>query len=232
VITPLITVTNNFSPALARAFSESRMKPDLARAVDRIMTHWVSFAMAKMYPAQRAAIKTRLEGRAAKAKFDQGRTIKTGKASKSARYLALRHSLAAYIVWSTNWEYKGEPARNMSPERFYAAVGRYIGARQFSAGYLRSGMRPALNTFRVRLGMAARDPQYKKHPLVGRAKAAQPSERVPTAEVENWAGGILEKFPNAFLDSLPEIEAEVTKWIAENLAERAAREGFTVTRRA
>lgn len=223
-------VINEFNPALVRAFSESRLKPDIARAVDRIMGLWVSFAMAKMYPAQKAAIKARLEAQAMKAKYQvaQRRVTKTGRESKGKRYQMLKNSVAAYIVWATNWKYKGQSVRTMNPEQFYAAVGRYIGARQFSVGYLRSGMRPALNTFRVRLGLPARDVKYRRGE-VGRAKRADASERIPTAEVENFAGGIIEKFPRAFIDSLPEVEAEVSRWIAQNLAERARGQGLNVT---
>ena len=230
MISTTFDVIDEFNPALVRAFAESRLKPDVSRAVDRIMAQWVSFAMAKMYPAQKAEIKQRLEARAMKAKFHhaQRRTTKTGRESKSARYQMLKDSLAAYIVWATNWRYKGQPARSMTPDQFYAAVGRYIGARQYSTGYLRSGMRPALNTFRVRLGIPARDVKYRRGE-VGRAKRADPSERIPTAEAENFAGGILEKFPRAFLDSLPEVEAIVTRWIGENIAQRARAQGLRVT---
>jgi hypothetical protein len=230
VISTNFEVINEFNPALLRAFSESRLRPDIARAVNEVMKFWVSFAMNKMYPAQKAAIKSRLEAQATKAKYQvaQMRVTKTGRESKGKRYQMLKNSVAAYIVWSTNWKYKGQSVRTMTPDQFYAAVGRYIGARQFSVGYLRSGMRPALNTFRARLGQPARDVKYRRGE-VGTAKRADLNERIPTAEVENFAGGIIEKFPRAFLDALPEVEAEVQKWITRNLAERARGQGLNVT---
>jgi hypothetical protein len=230
VISTTFEVVNEFNPALLRAFSESRLRLDIARAVNEVMKFWVSFAMNKMYPAQRAAIKSRLEAQATKAKFQvaQRRVTKTGKESKAARYQMLKNSVAAYIVWATNWKYKGQPARTMTPDQFYVAVGRYIAARQFSVGYLRSGMRPALNTFRARLGQQARDVKYRRGE-VGTAKRADLNERIPTAEVENFAGGIIEKFPRAFIDALPEVEAEVQRWIVRNLAERARGQGLNVT---
>jgi hypothetical protein len=233
VIATTFEVINEFNPALIRAYSESRIRPDLARATNQVMKFWVSFAMEKMYPAQRAAIKSRLEAQATRAKFrvaTGGGPVKMGKRgeNKSARYLLLKNSVAAYIVWSTNWKWGGQPARTMDPQRFYAAVGRYIGARQFSVGYLRSGMRPGLNTFRAKLGLAARDVKYKRGE-VGRAKEATPNERIPTAEVENFAGGIIEKFPRAFLDALPQVEDEVNRWIVANLAKRGRDAGLNVT---
>jgi len=89
-------------------------------------------------------------------------------------------------------------------------------------------MRPALNTFRARLGQSARDVKYKRGE-VGTAKRAGPDERIPTAEVENFAGGIIEKFPRVFIDALPEVEAEVQRWIVDNLAKRARGAGLNVT---
>jgi len=251
VISTNFEVINEFNPSLLRALNESRLKPDMARAVNRIMATWVGFAMNKMYSAQKAEIKSRLEGRATRAKFEVATgkgPIKRGRGgaeSKNARYQLLKNSLAAYIVWSQNYTgklgskkkgYRSVTARPASAQDFYALVGKYIAARQYSAGYLRSGMRPALNTFRVRLGLVARDAKYRK-PVstggeVGRAKKAEPDERIPTAEVENWATGILEKFPNAFTDSLPEMEAQVQRWIVENLAERAREQGIAATYRA
>lgn len=241
MIAPAIQVNvTEFSAGLARMLNDSRSNQDMERVINRIMAHWVSFAMNKMYAADRAAIKARLEARARKAKFDPGvRKIgKRGKESGDARYQLLRDSVAAYIVYATNWTGKlgskkngrrSVVARNASPGDFYALVGRYIGARQFSSGYLRSGLRPGLNTFRVPLGLAARDAKYPKTGPPGSAKRAMAGERVPMAEVVDWASGILEKFPTAFSDSLPEIEALVNRWITQNLAERAAKQGFTAS---
>jgi len=48
VIATNFEVINEFNPALLRAFSESRLRPDIARAVNEVMKFWVSFAMNKM----------------------------------------------------------------------------------------------------------------------------------------------------------------------------------------
>jgi len=224
-----IIVQNNFSPALARAFSDSRLKPDLSRAINRIMAQWVSYAMAKIKVADKAAVKSRLMSRATKAKFKVGvrKTTATGKESKGKRYQELKDSVAAYIVWATNWRRSGVPVRQMSADEFYAAVGKYIGARQFSTGYLRSSLRPALSEFRVRAGQSERLPRYERG-NVGSAKKAVPTDRILLAEVEGYVEAILDVSPNAFADSLPEITATVEAWITNNLAERAAAEGFDV----
>lgn len=232
-----IQIQDEFSPALVRAFSESRLKPDLARAINRIMGQWVSYAMAKIPKADQTRIRSRLMGPATKAKFQVGkvRVTKTGRESKGKRYLELKDSLAAYIVWATNWKSKRFPGgvRQLSADQFYAAVGKYVGARQFSAGYLKSSLKPALNAFRRGAGQAERLPRYNQgmgKGEVGSAKLARPAETVLAAEVEGYVEAILEVAPNAFVDSLPEIEATVRQWIEENLAERAAREGLPVRR--
>ncbi|TXH15736.1 MAG: hypothetical protein E6R03_06700 [Hyphomicrobiaceae bacterium] len=230
-------IENNFSPALARAFADSRLKPDLAKAINRIMSQWVSYAMAKIPAGDRSRIKSRLMATASRAKFKVGvvRRTKTGKESSGKRYRELKNSLAAYIVWATNWKTKAFPAgvRQLSADQFYAAVGKYVGARQFSVGYLRSSLKPALNAFRARAGQATRLPQYhggQGKGEVGSAKPAQPTETILEAEVEGYVEAILDVAPNAFSDSLPEIEATVRAWIAENLAERARREGLQARR--
>jgi hypothetical protein len=226
MVAPQITIENTFSRALAVALDESRLRPDIARSINRIMQQWVSYAMAKIPVAQRTAIKARLEAPAVRAKFQQGvrRVGARGRESASARYQLLKHSVAAYIVWTTNYRRNGKPARQMSGQEFYATVGKYIASRQFSAGHHRGGLRPALNTFRVATGQAARLPRYRNTP--GTAKKAGEREAVPTAEVENYAKAILEVAPNAFTDSLPEIELTVREWIARNLVERAQKAGL------
>jgi hypothetical protein len=227
-------IQNDFSPALARAFSDSRMKPDLTKAINRIMGQWVSYAMKKIPVADQAQIRSRLMAPATKAKFKVGKVKRTatGRESKAKRYQELKDSLAAYVVWAQNWKskkYAPSGVRQLSTDQFYAAVGRYVGARQFSAGYLKSSLKPALNAFRVRAGQEERLPKYRKGP-VGSAKLARQNETILLAEVEGYVQAILQVRPNAFLESLPEVEATVRQWIEENLAERAIREGLEVRR--
>ncbi len=230
MVMPQIQIEDTFSRALAEALDESRLRPDIAKSINRIMSQWVSYAMAKIPVAEKTRIKARLEAPAVRAKFQQGnvRLTKRGRERKNARYELLKRSVAAYIVWSTNYKRGGMPARQLSADQFYATVGRFIGARQFSAGHHKGGLRPALNTFRVAAGQAARLPRYKR--AAGTAKKAGEQERIPTAEVENYAKAILEVAPNAFTDSLPEIERTVQEWIARNLVERAQRAGLDARR--
>jgi hypothetical protein len=229
-------IQNEFSPALARAFAESRLKPDLAKAINRIMAQWVSYAMSKIRVADKGRIKSRLMQTANNAKFKVGKQklTKTGKESKGKRYQELKDSVAAYIVWSINWKTKTIPGvRTLRTDQFYAAVGKFVGARQFSSGYLKSSLKPALNVFRARGGQAERLPLYnrgKGKGEVGSAKMAQPTEQILEAEVEGYVDAILQVAPNAFVDSLPEITATVQQWIAENLVERARREGLAAKR--
>ncbi len=219
-----ISMQDEFSPALLRAFSDSRLRPDLARAVNLIMKMWVSFAIAKIPAAKKETIKSYLDAPATRTKWRRG-SIKARtkvRISQRPRYEMLRKSLAAHIVWVTNYK----NAKAMTAEKFYATVGKYMGARQYSRGYLKSGLYPALNMFRAKLGQAERTARYTKHGPPGEAKKAEKQESIPTAEVENWAEGILKIAPEAFAQSLPEIEREVQKLIVQNLAERAQREGL------
>lgn len=226
MVVPKIEIKDTFSRALATAFDESRLRPDIAKTINRIMQQWVSYAMAKIPMAQRTAIKSRLEAQATRAKFQQGvvKTTKRGRESASARYALLKRSVAAYIVWTTNYKRGGTPARQMNAQQFYATVGKFIGSRQFSAGHHRGGMRPALNVFRAAQGRSERLPRYKNTP--GTAKKAGEQEKVPSAEVENYAKAILTIAPNAFSDSLPEIERTIQSLIVKNLIERAQRAGL------
>lgn len=218
-----ISIQDEFSPALLRAFDDSRLRPDIVKAVNQIMKMWVSFAIAKIPAAKKDTIKSYLDAPATRSKWRRGsiKARKKVRISQRPRYEMLRRSLAAHIVWATN--YKG--ARDMTAEKFYATVGKYMGARQYSRGYLKSGLYPALNAFRARLGQSERTARYKRP--AGEAKKAEKQEAIPTAEVQDWAEGILKVAPEAFTASLPEITREVQKWIAQNLAERAEREGLS-----
>jgi len=234
-------IEDGFSPALLRAYDDSKWKPDIARSINHVMARWVGFAMAKIPRADKRRIKARLEGKAAAAgaRFQQGfrKTSKSGRESRSARYLVLRDSVAAYICYLKNRAHterrvKGFvgpmpqlKARSMNADQFYAAVGRWVGARQYSAGYLRSALRPALNEFRVRLGLDERGPQYRKGTM-GSARKAQPQEAIATADVEAYVDALGSVSPRAFLESLPEITTMVEQWIGDNMAKRAAAEGI------
>lgn len=227
MIVPKIEVKDTFSRVLATEFSESRIRPDLAKAINRIMQQWVSYAMKKVPVADRQKIKARMLAPATRAKFKVGvrKVSKKGKEASTDRYMMLKHSVAAYLVWSMNWRPRGgTPARQVTAAQFYGYVGTYAAARPFAAGYHKSGLVPALNQFRVAGGQVARLPKYRDGPP-GTAKEAKEGERIPMAEVENYAKAILKVAPNAFSDSLPEMERTVKDWIVQNLNERAKRAG-------
>lgn len=223
-----ITIENQFAAAL-RAFAASRGGAyGMDRAINKAMQFLVSFAVRKIPAADRAAIrasylqivkqtdrvvspafkKMRLRQRAAE---NAGKPVRGTAASK--RY-QLVYSLAAYKVARSN--YKG--ARGLRGEAFYALVGKYIAARQFSAGYHKSGLIPALNTFRRMAGLQERMPRYKNLP--GRAKAAKATEIIPEAEVADAARAIATIAPNAFSDSAPEVVRLLNQFAAENLNQR------------
>lgn len=227
---PKITIEDTFSPALMEAFASSRRNFDLAKATNTVMRSWTSYAMAKVPQASRAAIRSRMmaKARAAKFRVHHVKTTKTGKESRSKRYQELKDTAGSYLMWATNWKPRGRSVRKMGSAEYFGALGRFIAARQYSAGYLKSSLTPALNVFRSKLGQAGRLPKYRHAP--GRAVLAKPGP-VSEARAEILAESILEVAPRAFVDSLPELEATVWTWVQENLIEEPARRaGFTVRR--
>lgn len=225
-----VDLENKFTAAL-QAFQKSRGGSyGMERVVNKAMQFLVSFSIPKIPRAEKAAIlrkymqvvkqtdrvaspvykKMRQRQRAAEM---AGKKAPRGKA---VRKYELIYSLAAFKVWRTN--YKG--AKSLTGDAFYALVGKYISARQFAAGYHRSGLLPALNVFRRVGGLSERLPRYKRLP--GRARAADKKQTIPEAEVADSARAIAMIAPNAFRDAAPETIRQLEKFALENLNQRLA----------
>lgn len=226
-----VDADGSFSAAL-REYILSRDRANAAEdAVNKAMQFLVSFVMGKMTVGSgHVADKARIEGRLMEmhegGKFASDRLPrklgKKGKEAKTARYLALRNTRAAYLVWITN--YKG--ARSMDAGKFWGTVGRYVAARKYSAGYHRAGFLPALNVYRGKRGLAGRMPKYK---LPG-GTASPPHMTTP-----DFIRAVMENFtrfieglgvPALAAEALADVEQQLRKWTAENLIQSMTKKGM------
>jgi len=223
-----VEIENKFANAL-QEFRKSRgASYGMDRVVNKAMQYLVSFAVPKIPRADRARIRATymaaVQRKKKTAPVAKKKYVKRERAAdkstqqpppkKTARRTALVRSFAAFKVFRTN--YKG--ARGLQGDAFYALVGKYVAARQFSAGYHRSGLIPALNTFRRVGGLQERIPRYKRLP--GRARAADKNQIIPEAEVADAARAIAQIAPDAFTRSAPEVIKQLEKFTRENLNQR------------
>lgn len=110
---------------------------------------------------------------------------------------------------------------------FYRVVAKFVRARQRSAGYLRSGILPALTTFRAARAATGIPSRGHPHPP-GSALGASGTGEI-SASMEDHATGIDTIAPNAFRLAEREVAALFDKWILEDMEKAAKATGeFTV----
>ena len=222
----IITVEDTLTAALHRLMNSRESWTGLSKAVNQAMQYWVSFIMKKQTVASKPGIRAYLmqPGRRSEGRAPVRRVNKRGKESTASRYLALRNSRAAAIVWSTN--YQG--AKSLEPKAFFGLVGRYIGRRQYSAGYHKAGFRPALAAFKIARGNLGQAPNYQKEVSTA-FTAHNVSDSIIEAMVINAAAGVSLNPTGgdaAVEASKNEVIAILTKWTEENILQRAAGLGF------
>lgn len=223
---PDIKVIDRVSDAIQRLVDSRSNRSGFEKAINLSMERWISFTMAKFKVADKNAIRSRLMGLAEKRKGGSPvrRYNKRGNESNAKRYLALRDTVAAAVVYATN--YKG--ARALTPEKFFGLVGKFIAARMYSSGHHKGGFRPALNEFKVRRGQLGVAPFYRRH-IVGRAQAAHEiSDSKLEAMVVNNAGGVTKNPTGAGAEVTAKAEVVVylEKLILQNLLEKGEALGF------
>lgn len=227
-----IQIEDTLSAALINLMASRESQKGLGDAMDEAMQYWVSFVINKQMSADRSKIREYLM---AKAERTQGGAptrlrTRTGKISTAARYLALRQSRAAAIVWASNYAGKkgGTPARELAPGAFYALVGNYISRRQYAAGYHKGSFRPALNAFKIKRGILTGTPNYKKT-LSTAFPAHALSDSIMEALVVNAAAGVSEN-PTGGTAAVEASKAEVVTlfetYTRRNIRERARRLGI------
>lgn len=223
---PRFEVEDTLTSAIRQLMDSRERNKGLGDAIDEAMQYWLSFIINKQMAADRAGIRSYLMARADRAGggAPTRKRTRAGKISKASRYLELRQSRAAAIVWHSN--YKG--ARSLAPGQFYPLVGNYISRRQYASGYHKGSFIPALNAFKMKRGVVGQVPNYK-HPA-GFARAARAiTDTLMEARVVNTAAGIL-KNPTggqAAVDaSRAEVEALFATFVLRNIKERARRLGL------
>ena len=102
--------------------------------------------------------------------------------------------------------------------QFYRLVARFAKKRATSAGFLRSGLFPALRHFKAQVLDAARMRGFKFPP--GTASLVQ-SETKITAAMEDAAPGISKMAPDALRRSEHQVAELFQKWLREDLAQAA-----------
>jgi hypothetical protein len=113
--------------------------------------------------------------------------------------------------------------RGLSAAAFYAAVKAFAGTRKGSAGYLRSGMIPAMRLYAASKGARS----AFKHPP-GRAMLTTGSTRI-TARTENIAAGIDKVAPNVLRTAEREVAVIFEEWLREAHEEAARKTGQLTT---
>src|SRR6478752_175911 len=186
-VQPTYVASNTFSEAIRRLAESRSSGQSLEDGINLGMQLWVSYIMAKQTASDKPGIRSYLMGKARR-NAPVRRYGKSGKTeSKGARYLELRDSVAAAIVYSTNYK----NARNVDSKTFFGLVGKYIAARVYSSGYHKAGFRPALREFKARRASSAlgQAPNYGRP--AGRATAAHSKGGgAITASASNVAAGV------------------------------------------
>lgn len=221
-----IQIEDTLSAALINLMASRESQKGLGDAMDEAMQYWVSFAMAKQTVASKVGIREYLMADADRKKGGSPVRKRTarGKESTASRYLQLRDSRAAAIVWRSN--YKG--AQSLAPGPFFGLVGKYIARRQYSAGHHKAGFRPALSAFKVKRGLIGADPNYEKTKSVA-FPAHTISDSIMEALVINAADGVSEN-PTGGTAAVEASKAEVVTlfetYTRRNIRKRARRLGI------
>ncbi|RYD38933.1 MAG: hypothetical protein EOP87_00220 [Verrucomicrobiaceae bacterium] len=228
-VTPTYEVGNDVSAAVLRFANSRESQKGLEGAINLAMQLWISFIMAKQTTANKGEIKAYLMARTSHHSAPVRRYGAKGRESAAKRYLELRDTRAAAIVYASNYK----NARQMDAKAFFGVVGKYIAARQYSAGHHKAGFRPALREFKVKRGAAelAGAPAYSKVRSTAHV-ARTVRSGVVEASASNMAGGV-EKNPGGGISAVEAAEGEVVikleEFILKNIEDRAKRLGLQFT---
>ncbi len=211
-----VHTTDNWSPTLQRYAASRRGGPDAVRkAVLKAAQYTVSYAMQRIPRADKAKIRADLMAPARNARFDVKvqKLTPGGKESRAKRYQELKGTLAAYLVWLTNYK----NARQMEGAAFWGTVGKYVANRQRAAGHHRSGMIPALKAFKVARGLADASQLPRWQHMPGSASITPEGADVAVANMANFAKAIGEIAPEAFALAEAETQRQLIRYTQENL---------------
>ena len=138
----------------------------------------------------------------------------------------MQDTLALAIVKSgkiEKWNAKGLP--NLEASKM---AKKYIGARRYSAGFLKAGFFPALRALQTG-PKGEKGPRYRKHP---------PGELIPfkmtadeiTLGATNFATFIAEKYPDAFEKGMPAVIEKLTYFLQIDMLAEQEAAGLTTSK--
>jgi len=205
------SVQDQFSETISRYVSREMGKgKDPRRSMRRIMVDWLFKAMTHAPPEDANEIVLYLMGLT---RLRSGGTRK----KRAAAVNEMRDTLALLIVRKSN--YNG--ARSANSVDASRIAKKYVTARKFSAGFLKSGFFPALRALRTS-PKGEKGPRYKKHPPGELVPFKQTADEI-TLAATNFATYIAERYPNAFEQGMPAVIERFTGYLqADMLAEQAA----------
>jgi len=192
----------------------------------KLMTYWISFAIAKIPAGNAETIRADLMT----LRRNYKPPIIGAKGKAADRY---RGTIAAMLVQRLNWKNANSAKNKRGGSAFYGKVPQFINARVFSRNVHKAGFKPTLAALRAK--SPDRTPNYGKMPgtyeqdindwsatLIAEnyaSSAQRPGNTLAPLTIVGLAGDCLSA-PE------PEVARQLEKWLAEDLIAAANRTGF------
>lgn len=204
----------------------------------KLMKFWISFALFKIEAASPQVIGDSLMKLTTAYSRVQIRSRRSGKANSKNRYGPgadkYRGTVAAAIVAILNYKGAKSLIKKGDGTAFYNLVGKFVGARKYSAKLHKAGFYPAIKSLKL-TGQETRLPRYRHTP--GTYTEAV-RERAATLIAENFASsaqrpgrpaplGIAGIAPNCLSDSEPQLAKLLEDWLMKDLMDAAHGAGFS-----
>lgn len=192
----------------------------------KLMTYWISFAIAKIPAGNAETIRADLMT----LRRNYKPPVNGVKGKVADRY---RGTIAAFIVQKLNWKGANAAKNKRGGSAFYGKVGQFINARVFSRNVHKAGFKPTLAALRSKA--TDRMPNYRKMPGTFEQEI---TDWAATLISENFASaaqrpgntdaplGIAGLAPDCLSAAEPEVARQLEKWLAEDLIAAANRTGF------
>ena len=232
-----VNITPEFLDTLRRYQATYHRAISLHDVLNKAMALWVSFIIHHTIQSDPTAIRAQLMASASTSGTNAKRSKAFGPQVHSSRYTAgkqlrripklkgralerqnaYKNTLAAAIAYARN--YKG--IRRASPSQAYALIERFIKRRTNSVGYHKYSYLPALRRlkgFSTTTGLTSQfsgPGRFLAHSPPGMITPATDTD--PIVEVTAWARAIVEVNGAAPDVTLPQVQAQLEKYIAANL---------------
>ena len=213
------SVQDQFSDTVSRYVSREMGKgKDPRRSMIRIMTDWVFKAMAHAPPADTDDIVL----------YYMGLTRLSGKTRRKRAAIVheMQDTLALAIVRSGKYkQYQGRGLPNLEASKM---AKKYVGARRYSAGLLRSGFFPALRALKAST-KGEKGPKYKKSPPGALIPFKETANELTLGAI-NFATYIAEQYPDAFEQGMPAVIDRFTTYLHEDMIKEQQAAGLAATK--